>query len=515
PGNTTYNLFTAVRMEGTIDVSALEQSFQELVRRHESLRTTFQSTERGPIQVIHPEASLPLPVVELGHVSETEREAEILRLAREESGRSFELIQGPLFRVKLLKLDEDQHVLLMTMHHIVSDGWSMSILIREVAALYLAFAAGEPSPLSEPPVQYADYAAWQREWLRDEALEAQLAYWREQLAHAPQALVLPTDKPRPAVQTYRGALHTVMLPVELSRAVTALSQQEGATPFMVFLAAFQALLSRYSGQQDISVGSPIAGRTHADTEGLIGFFVNTLVLRTRLEGDPTFRELLGRVRQVALGAYAHQDIPFEKLVEELAPQRSLSHSPLFQVMLAFQNTPASRFEQPGLTLSTLAPESQTSLFELTLSLQDTSEGLAATLEYNTDLFEAGTAVRMLEQLRVLLEAATTQPGLPLSALPLLTEAARDQLLVDWNDTRADFPAEACIHHLVEAQVARTPDAIALQMGGNSLTYRQLDSRANQLAHHLRTLGVGPEVRAGVCFERSPELIISILGILKA
>ncbi|HEX8819773.1 MAG TPA: amino acid adenylation domain-containing protein, partial [Archangium sp.] len=515
PGNTTYNLFTAVRMEGTLDVSSLEQGFQELVRRHESLRTTFQSTEQGPLQVIHPEASLPLPLIDLGSVPETQHETEVLRLAREEAGRSFDLIHGPLLRVKLLKLGEARHVLLMTMHHIVSDGWSMSILIREVAALYQAFVAGEPSPLTELPVQYADYADWQRGWLRDEALEAQLAYWRQQLAHAPQVLELPTDKPRPAVQTYRGALHTVMLPVELSRAVTALGQREGATPFMVFLAAFQALLSRYSGQRDISVGSPIAGRTHVGTEDLIGFFVNTLVLRTRLEGNPSFRELLGRVRQVALGAYAHQDIPFEKLVEELKPQRSLSHPPLFQVMLAFQNTPASRLEQPGLALSTLAPESQTALFDLTLSLQDTPEGLAATLEYNTDLFESATAVRMLGHLRVLLEAATSQPELPLSALPLLTEAERHQVLVQWNDTQADYPRDACLHHLFEAQVERTPDALAVLLGGDSLTYRQLDARANQLAHELRSLGVGPEVRVGVCFERSLDLVIALLGILKA
>ncbi|HZI05029.1 MAG TPA: amino acid adenylation domain-containing protein, partial [Archangium sp.] len=516
PGQPTYNLPLAMELEGALDVSALEQSFQELVRRHEALRTTFRSTDTEAVQVIHPEASLPLPVVDLSAVSGSEQQAEVRRLAHEESGRPFDLIRGPLLRVKLLKLGEARHVLLLTMHHIVSDGWSMGILIREVAALYQSFTTSQPSPLPELPVQYADYAAWQRGWLRDEALEAQLAYWRQQLTGAAQVLELPTDRPRPAVQTYRGASHSVALPEPLSRAVATLSQQEGATPFMVLLAAFNAVLSRYSGQQDITVGSPIAGRTHADTEGLIGFFVNTLVLRTRLEGNPSFRELVGRVRQSTLGAYAHQDIPFEKLVEELKPQRSLSYSPLFQVMFAFQNAPAGAGPSPsGLTLRPLESDNQTARFDLILSLADSPEGFRGTIDYNVDLFDTATVGRLFDHMRVLLEAATSNADQHLSTLPLLSEAERRRVLVDWNDVRAEYPRDACAHQLFEAQARRTPDALAVQMGENTLTYRQLDARANQLAHHLRTLGVGPDVRVGLGVERSFDMVVGILGILKA
>ncbi|HEX8821936.1 MAG TPA: condensation domain-containing protein, partial [Archangium sp.] len=444
PGSPLYNIPAAVRLEGTLDVAALERGFTELVRRHESLRTTFVEVGGSPVQKIAPSLSVELPVESLEQHPAAEHEEQVQRLAREESQRPFELTRGPLFRVKLLKLGETQHVLVLTMHHIVSDGWSMGILIREVAALYRAFASGQPASLPELPLQYADYAAWQRQWLQGEKLESQLSYWREQLAGAPQALELPTDKARPPVQSYRGASHPVLLPPALSRAVNALAQREGATPFMVLLAAFQSVLYRYSGQQDISVGSPIAGRTHADTEGLIGFFANTLVLRTRLEGNPSFRELLGRVRQVALGAYAHQDVPFEKLVEELKPQRDLSRSPLFQVMLALRQDPLPDLALPGITSAReLAVDTLTSKFELTLSLVDSEQGFTGWLEYNTDLFEPETAARMLGHLRVLLEAATANPELSLSALPLLPEAERQQVLVQWNDTRADYPREAC------------------------------------------------------------------------
>ncbi|MGZ3458788.1 MAG: amino acid adenylation domain-containing protein, partial [Archangium sp.] len=351
---------------------------------------------------------------------------------------------------------------------------------------------------------------------KGEALETQLSYWRQQLAQAPKMLELPTDRPRPPVQSHRGAQLPFLLPATLSRAVHALSQREGATPFMVLLAGFQALLSRYSGQQDISVGTPIAGRTHAGTEGLIGFFVNTLVLRTRLEGNPSFRELLGRVRQVALGAYAHQDIPFEKLVEELKPERSLSYSPLFQVMLALRQDPLPDLALPGITTAReLAVDTLTSKFDLTLSLVDTAQGFTGSLEYNTDLFDAGTAARMLGHLQVLLEAATANPELPLSALSLLSEAERQQVLVEWNDTRADFPRDTCVHTLVEAQALRAPDALAVQLGQESLTYRQLDARANQLAHHLHSLGVRRGALVGLCLPRSPDMVVALLAILKA
>ncbi|HZH16513.1 MAG TPA: condensation domain-containing protein, partial [Archangium sp.] len=520
PGLPTYHIPLAMRLEGALDVSALERSFQELVHRHESLRTTFRSTGTEAIQVIHAEASLPLPLVDLSALPQAQQEAEVRRLAEEESARPFDLIRGPLVRVTLLELADTQHVLLLTMHHIVSDGWSMGVLIREVAALYQAFTAGQPSPLPTLPVQYADYAAWQRDWLQGDALETQLAYWRQHLTGAPQVLELPTDRPRPAVQSHRGANLSVRLTADLSRAVNALAQREGATPFMVLLAAFNAVLSRYSGQQDITVGSPIAGRTHADTEGLIGFFVNTLVLRTRLEGNPSFRELLGRVRQSTLGAYAHQDIPFEKLVEELKPQRSLSYSPLFQVMLVLQNTPVgaisgSEGSRPSLEMRPLEVEGQTAKFDLTLSLSETPEGFTGSLQYNTDLFEAGTADRLLGHLQVLLQAATSNPELSLSALPLLTEAERQQVLVAWNDTQAERPWAGCLHELIEAQAARTPQAAAVVYEDGQLTFSELDRRANQLAHALRSRGVGPEVRVALCMERSLDMVVGVLGILKA
>jgi amino acid adenylation domain-containing protein len=520
PGLPTYHIPLAMRLEGTLDASALEHSIQELVRRHESLRTTFRPTGTEAVQVIHSNASLSLPLVDLSTLPQSQQEGEVRRLAEEEAQRAFDLIHGPLLRVKLLKLGETQHVLVLTMHHIVSDGWSMGVLIKEVAALYQAFALGQPSPLPELSLQYADYAAWQRNWLRGEALETQLAYWRQQLAQAPQVLELPTDRPRPPVQSHRGANLPVRLPPELSRAITTLGQREGATPFMVLLAAFQAVLSRYSGQRDISVGSPIAGRTHADTEGLIGFFVNTLVLRTRLEGNPSFRELLGRVRQVALGAYAHQDLPFEKLVEELKPQRSLSYSPLFQVMLVLQNTPVSVMagsegSRPSLEMHPLEVEGQTAKFDLTLSLSETPEGLIGSLQYNTDLFESATAARLLGHLQVLLEAATTNPELSLSALPLLPEAERQQMLVAWNDTQAERPWAGCIHELIEAQAARTPHAVAVVYEEGQLTFSELDRRANQLAQALRSRGVGPEVRVALCMERSLDMVVGVLGILKA
>src|SRR6218665_2370313 len=375
PGSPLYNIPAAVRLEGSLDVSILARCFEEIIRRHESLRTLFVDRAGTPVQSLLPSPSLELRVESLERLPAAEHEARVRQLAREEAQRPFDLARGPLLRVKLLKESASQHVLLLTMHHLVSHGWSMGLLIREVAAPYRAFLSGQSSPLPELALQYADYAAWQHPWLQGERLKSQLAYWRQQLAHASPVLELPTDKPRPPVRSYRGASLPVHLPEALSRAITTLGQREGATPFMVLLAAFQAVLSRYSGQRDISVGSPIVGRPHADTEGLFGFFVNTLVLRTRLEGDPSFRALLGRVRQVALAAYAHPDVPFEKLVEELKPQRELSHAPLFQVMLALRQDALPELSLPGLTsVRELEVDTGTAKFDLTLSLAETRQG---------------------------------------------------------------------------------------------------------------------------------------------
>ncbi|WP_164003015.1 non-ribosomal peptide synthetase, partial [Pyxidicoccus caerfyrddinensis] len=515
PDSALYNMPAPLRLEGSLDTAALERSLSELVRRHEVLRTSFPEEAGQPLQVIAPPAPLPLERVDLSALPTDAREAEARRLIEAECRKPFSLAQGPLLRALLLKLTDTEHVLLLNLHHIVSDGWSMGVLVREVAALYEAFSQGQSSPLPELPVQYSDFAAWQRQWLQGETLEAQFSYWRQQLAGAPQVLELPTDRPRPAVQSYRGAILSRLMPKTLARALQSLCQREGVTSFMALLAGFQSLLSRYSGQTDVVVGTDIAGRTHADTEGLIGFFVNQLVMRGDLSGDPTFRELLGRTRQVTLGAYAHQDVPFEELVRVLNPERSLAHAPIFQVKLVQQNTPAVALKLPGLSLQGVEADTGTAKFDLTLSINETSEGLACLCDYSTDLYDAESMARMLEHLQVLLEAAVAHPDTRLSALPLLTATERQQLLVEWNDTAADFPADACIHHLFEAQVQRTPDAHALGFEGAWLTYRELDARANQLAHHLRSLGVGPEVRVGLCAERSLELVVGLFAILKA
>jgi amino acid adenylation domain-containing protein/non-ribosomal peptide synthase protein (TIGR01720 family) len=515
PNNSTYNIPAAIHLEGALDLTALERSFNELLRRHESLRTTFQTDQDGVVQVISPSASLSLATTDLRGLSETDRAVEVPRLTEEEARHSFDLARGPLLRMRLLRLGEHEHILLLTMHHIVSDGWSVGLLIRELSALYASFSKGQPPALPELPIQYADYAAWQRRWLQGEALEAQLAYWRKQLDGAPRALELPTDHPRPSVQTFRGASHPLRLSKSLSEELAALSRHEGVTPFMTLLAAFQTLLYRYSGQDDISVGSPIAGRNRAEVEGLLGFFVNTLVLRGRLSGDLSFRELLGQAREATLEAQAHQDLPFEKLVEELKPERDLSRSPLFQVMFTLQPDPIPELKLPGLTVRVQEHESLTSKFDLGLSLTETADGFTGTLEYSTDLFEAPTIARMAGHLRTLLEAIVSNPGQHLSELPLLPPEELQRVLVEWNSTAADYPRHSCIHEVFEAQVARRPDAIALEFGSARLTYQELDARSNQLAHYLRRLGVGPDSRVALCLERSLELIISLLGILKA
>ncbi|MBZ4423048.1 non-ribosomal peptide synthase/polyketide synthase, partial [Myxococcus sp. RHST-1-4] len=514
PGSETYNVPTALRLEGALDVSALEKAFAELVRRHESLRTTFPAEAGQPVQRISPPGPLPLPCVDLSALPEPQRDAEARRLAAAEARKPFSLAEGPLLRTALLRLGAEDHVLLLTMHHIVSDGWSVGVLVREMAALYAAFRDGQASPLPELTLQYADYAAWQQEWLRGEVLESQLDWWREQLEGAPAVLELPTDFPRPAVRSFKGATLTTTFPPEVAAAVRAFSQREGVTPFMTLLAAFQVLLSRYSGQDDIVVGTDIANRNRAETEGLIGFFVNQLVLRSRLDEATSFRSLLAQVRRTTLGAYARQDLPFEELVKAINPERSLGHAPLFQVKLVLQNAPMSRLEVPGLALSGLEGGTHVARFDMTLAVTEAPEGLAWLCEYSTELFEAATIERMFGNLRTLLEAAVARPDTALHALPLLTEAEQQALLKDWS-TGPAAPAEAVAHQLFEAQAARTPDAIAVSYGDQRLTYRELDTRANQLANYLQARGVGPDMRVALCVGRSLDFVVSILGILKA
>jgi len=516
PGGFSYNIPTLVRVTGPLNVTALEQSLNEIVRRHEGLRTTFSSMEGRPVQVITPSSTLKIPMMDLRELSETDREGEVRRLSIEEAQCPFNLAQGPLLRVKLLCLAEEKHVLLLTMHHIISDGWSIDVLFRELEALYEAFSADKPSPpLPELPIQYADFALWQRQWLEGRVLEAQLSYWIRQLNGAPSVLELPADRPRPPIHRYRGARQHFALSRPLSDSLKALSRQEGVTLYMSLLAVFQVLLHRYSSQDDIVVGSPIAGRNRVETEALIGLFVNTLVIRTDLSGNPSFLELLGRVRDVTLGAYAHQDLPFEKLVEELHPERNLSHNPLFQVMFTFQNAPSQGPDLEGLNVSLEEVDSGTAKVDLTLSVVDTEHGLSGQLGYNTEIFDDSTITRLLGHYQSLLESIVANPEARVSDLPMLTEAESHQLLVEWNDTLSDFPMDSCIHQLFEAQVERTPNSVAVVFGDKKLTYRELNWRSNQLGHHLRKLGVGPDVPVGICLDPSEDMIVGLLGILKA
>jgi len=515
PGDLAYNLPWALRLTGALNLPALEQTLTEIVRRHESLRTVFPSANDRPVQRILPPQPMQLALVDLRQLPDQEREGELRRRIDDEGLQPFDLEHGPLFRAVLLRLAETDQVLILTMHHIVSDRWSKWILAHELESLYEAFCAGRPSPLSELPIQYADFAQWQQERLRGAVLEDQLGYWKKKLGGDLPPLRLPTDRPRPAVLTSRGATISSRIPLPLANSLKIVGRREGVTLYMILLAAFQTLLLRYTGQEDIVVGSPIANRNRVEIENLIGFFVNTLVLRNDLSGDPTFCEFLRRVRGTALEAYAHQDLPFEKLVEELQPRRELSYTPLFQVMFALQNVPRQALRLSGLSVSPLAAETGTAKFDLALTVLEELDGLQASWEYNTDLFDCSTITRMSGHFQNLLEGIAANPEQRLSGLPVLTEAQKQQVLLEWNDTEKNYPADKCIHELFEAQVEQTPQAVAVIFEDKLLTYRELDRRANQLAQHLQGLGVGTEVLVGLCMERSVEMTVAVLGILKA
>jgi amino acid adenylation domain-containing protein len=514
PESPGYNQPKAIRLNGSLDVRVLQQALDHIVARHEALRTTFVSVDGIPLQVIAESRAVELPVIDLRQWPDTVRGAEVHRVLVETTRRPFDLSRDLMLRALLLRLADQEHILLLITHHIATDAWSSSVLWQELTALYRSFSSGQPCALPELSVQYADYAAWQRNWLQAEVLETQLSYWKNQLDHIP-TLQLPTDRPRLPIQSFRGGRQFLALSNDLAQALKTLSGQENVTLFMTLLAAFQTLLHRYTGQRDIVVGSPIAGRTRPEIEGLIGFFVNTLVLRTNLSGNPSFREVMGQVREVALGAYAHQDLPFEKLVEELQPERNLSSSPLFQVTFALQNVPRQALEVPGLTLSSLQLDSGTAKFDLFLSMHEETEGLRASLEYNTDLFDDATITRMLDHFQTLLKGIVLDPDQRLSDLPLLTEAERRQVLLQCNDTKKDYPKDKCIHELFEEQVEKCPDAVAVIFEEKQLTYRELNRRANQLARYLQKLAVGPEVLVGICMERSLEMLVGVLGVLKA
>ena len=515
PNNAVYNIPLGLRLKGELNVEVLQRSLDEIMRRHEALRTRFETVGAVPVQVIEPPSPLKLPLTDLSSLPEKEREAEATRLCREEAKRPFDLKRDLMLRVRLFRLGPTDHILLLSMHHIASDGWSMGVMFRELRALYAAFSEGKISPLPELPIQYADYAVWQRQRLRGELLENQLSYWRKQLEGAPERMELPIDRPRPAHQTYRGTMMHAELPGPLATALRKLSRAEGVTLFMTLLTAFQILLHRYTGLEDIVVGSAVAGRSRTEVEGLAGFFVNTLALRGDLSGNPTFQTLLHRTGETALAAFAHQDLPFEKLVEVLRPQRDMSHSPLFQVMLVLQNATTETAQLANLEVTSTLIPTDTSKFDLTLSVREVGTSLELDLEYSTDLFETATISRLLVHYRTLLEGIVAKPEKRISDLPLLTEGELHELLIEWNQTERDFPRDKCLHEIFEQQVERTPDAVAVTFESERLTYRELNARSNQLAHYLRKLGVGPETMVGISVERSLEMIIGLLGILKA
>jgi amino acid adenylation domain-containing protein len=511
----TYHTPLVFRLGGVLDPVALATSLEAVVQRHESLRTIFVTRDGRPVQVIKPARALPLPVEDLEALPEREREAAVQARVTREARRTFDLAHGPLVRARLFRLAGDHHVLVVATHHIVWDGWSTGVFGRELGELYRAAVEHRAPTLAPLALQYPDFAAWQRRWLSGAVLASELAYWKHQLLGAPALLDLPTDRPRPPVQSFRGAFLRFRISRKLATAVTAVSRREHVTPFMTLLAAFQALLFRYTGQPKIVVGSPIANRTRLETEGLIGLFVNTLALATEVSGALRFRALLARVRDVTLGAYAHQDLPFEKVVAELAPERSLNHSPIFQTLFTLQNVPAQALDLPGLTVARVGAEQATARVDLSLALREDEGGLAATIEYSTDLFDEATIERLAGHYRRLLEAAVANLEQTIGGLPLLSDAERRQLLVAWNDTGQGAPRDRGVHGLFEAQVERSPDAVAVVFEATEVTYRELDVRANRVARWLAARGAGRGSRVAVTVERGAHMVAAVLGVMKA
>ncbi len=513
PENPFYNASCEIIMSGPLQKAVLEQSLSEMVRRHRILRTRFELIDDQPMQVVDPAQSIFLPIEDLSSLPLTDRLAEAQHLSKQEIRHPFDLARGPLLRARLLRLGVEEHWLLLSLHHIIADGWSLGILFSELNTLYAAFYVGRPSPLADLPMQYTDFALWHRQQLTGTDMQKQVAYWKEQLIDLPQ-LALPTDRLRPTVQTFSGDTEPFSLTPETTRRLQVLSQREGVTLFMTLLAGFSALLARHSGQEDITVGTPTANRTRSELEGLIGYFVNTLVLRTDLSGDPTVRELLSRVREVALNAYAHQDVPFERLVEELHPQRDLSQNPLFQVMLALQNAPYEPLDISGLKLRLSQTQSDTSKFDLFLSLWENAGRLSGMLEYSTDMFDASAMRRLLGHYQQVLTAMADHPEQRLSQLPLLTGVEREQLQA-WNATRREYTQYLSLHQLFEQHAQSQPDTIALIFQGEYITYNELNTRANRVAHFLQHLDVGPDTSVGLCLERSADMLVGLLGILKS
>ncbi|HMZ82282.1 MAG TPA: condensation domain-containing protein, partial [Acidobacteriota bacterium] len=509
PGSAAYIMPAALRLTGELNLEALRNAFSELVKRHEILRTTFVTTDGEPALQISELARFTFAIEDAStrSIDLADTQSATIQQFKTEMlqflWRPFDLAAGPLLRVQIVKLAKTDHLLLISMHHIVSDGWSIGVMLREVAALYRAGVTGQPSSLPALPVQFADYAAWQRDFLNSERLEAELAYWKQKFAAPLPVLSLPTDRPRPEVQTFQGSDETFSLSPELSEKVRALSRQHGSTLFMTLLAAFQTLLLRYSGQEDIVVGSPIANRNHLETEGLIGPLINTLALRTDFSGQPTFIDVLNRVRQTTLEAFAHSEVPFEKIVDAVQPERDMSRTPLFQVMFDFGNQARNRQKGqtlPGLSITPVEFESRIARLDLTLSMVDTGHSLAGNLEFNTDLFDRVTIRRMLGHFQTLLENLVANPEQPVTTVQLMTATELHQILVEWNDTQLEYPKDKCLHQLFEAQAVRAPLATAVVFGDAELTYGELNARADALAGYLCSLGVGPDTLVGICVE---------------
>ena len=515
PSSSFYNIPEVLHFQGQLNEVILELSLNELVKRHEILRTHFVTIDGQPSQVIAPTMTMTIPVVDLQKLPLDEREVEARRLIANESEKPFDLAQGPLLRATLLKLNDNEQVLMWVMHHIISDRRSKDIFNREMIILYEAFLAGKPSPLQKLTKQYADYALWQREWIKGDIFTEQLTYWKQQLSGIPPVLELPTPKVRPDRLTYKGDQESFSLSSALNESLKKLSHQHGCTLHTLLLAAFNAFIYRYTGQEDIVIGMPITGRTQPEFEGLIGFFINIVVMRTRLSGDMSLDELLQQVSETTIAAYHHQNIPYEKLVEELHPERTLNRNPVFQIGFIPLEAPQAYPELPGLRINTREVESRTAKFDLSLFVQETAQGLSGTIEYSTDLFDKATIQRMIGHFETLLEAIAADSSQRLGEILILTEKEQHQIVVEWNDKRAESHHEKLIHELFEDQAERTPDAVALVFEDKQLTYRELNERSNQLAHYLQKLGVSPEVPVGICLPRSLEIVVGMLAILKA
>ena len=521
PDTPAFNLPFALQIQGPLNIDRLKQSLNYVVQRHETLRTTFTNTDQGARQVVLTELVVDIPVIDLNIYTGTALTDQIEHHIAQDADMPFDIAQVPLFRLTLLHLAPNDYIAVFNMHHIISDGWSVTLFIQELSHFYACLST-DPTPnleqgddlLPELPIQYRDFAVWQREWLRGETLAEQFNYWKKQLYKAPPIQTLPTSKPRPKRQTFNSAKHPVRVAPDLSRAAKALGRQSGVTLFMVLLAAFKGLLARYVGQTDIVVGTPIANRNRVEVESLIGFMLNTLVLRTDLAGNPTFKELLGRVREVSLGAFSHQDLPFEKLVEELSPERHLNYTPLFQIMFNFHNNPQSDLVLPGLTVKPFAGRGEAEKFDLTLSLYEDKVGIGGHISYNTDLFEAEFISRLGAHYQIFLARAVRQPHIPLSQLSLLTEDEQRQILIDWNNTTAAYP-QITIPQVFESRAEKRPTKYALIFAGNALTFTELNRRANQVAHYLKKQGIGRGNFVAICLERSAEMVVALLGVLKA